>query len=97
VRCNGTLSFADKSGNPIGPSMPVDLLPGQVKSLTMGFPTPEVPPGPQQRIEVQPIVTLAPSAPGAAPVISECLASVAVYESHTGRTLTYQSGDALHR
>ena len=77
--------------------MPVDLLPGQVKSLTMDFPTPQVPPGPQLRIDVQPIVTLAPAAPGPAPVISECLASAVVYDSHTGRTLTYQSSDALHR
>ena len=95
--CVATLSFADKSGNPIGPSMPVDLLPGKVKSLTMGFPTPEVPPGPTNRIEVQPIVTLAPAAPRPAPVISECLASAVVYDSQTGRTLSYQSGDALHR
>lgn len=80
--CTGTLSFADSKGNPIGPSLPVNLSPGQsapldLYSSVLGLQT-------RQRIEVQPMVTL--QAPD-----SSCAATSEVFDPITGRTGSYQN------
>jgi hypothetical protein len=84
VPCAGTLTFADSKGNPIGPSLQVNLSPGQSALLDLNGSVLGLQPG--QRIEVQPRVTV--QAPG-----SSCGASADVFDQATGRTWTYQSAD----
>ena len=90
--CAGTLSFADSTGNPIGPSLAVNLYPGQSQALDLDSSTLSLQTG--QRIEVQPIVTLAslassdPTAPGSA-----CGVSSEVFDRTSGRTGTFQTAD----
>jgi hypothetical protein len=86
--CIAQLSFGDKNGSPIGPTMPVNLSPGtgasldlNADSLGLGF---------ERRMDVQPIVTLTPPAPGAVPTNSVCEASAEVFDHFTGRTHTEQ-------
>lgn len=47
---------------------------------------------PGQRIEVLPIVNMAPSLNAGLPIDSACQASVEVIDNSTGRTGTYQTG-----
>jgi hypothetical protein len=90
--CVATLGFADSNGAPIGPTLPVNLSGGQSASLILNFDTLGRPPGAAGRVEIQPLVTLAPSAAGAAPKGNACPASVSVVDNLLGRTMTYQSG-----
>jgi hypothetical protein len=82
--CVATLSFADSTGNPIGPALQVNLSPGQSMPLDLNSSVLGLQPG--RRIEVQPKVTL--QAP-----VSSCGAASEVFDQATGRTWTYQSGD----
>jgi hypothetical protein len=85
--CIGQLSFADKNGAPVGSSMPVNLNPGMVTSLDLNADTLGLKLG--QHIEVQPVVSAAPSA--SVPIASTCQGSVEVFDHLTGRTWTYQT------
>ena len=88
--CTGTLSFADHTGAPIGPSLPVNLAPGHgmpldVTAASLGVQT-------DQRIEVQPKFTLtSPVSAAANPARSACALTAEVFDSTTGRTFTYQT------
>jgi len=86
--CVAQLSFADKNGNPIGPTMPVNLSSGMGASLDLDANILGLRLG--QRIDVQPIVTLTSSVPGAVPTGSVCEASAEVFDHFTGRTHTDQ-------
>lgn len=90
--CIAVLSFADANGMPVGPSMPVQLMPGQVKSLELSADDLGLKHG--DFIELQSMVMPAMMMSGTAPNVSECLASAEVFDSHTGLTLTYQAGNA---
>jgi len=88
--CIGTLSFADQTGAPIGPSLPVSLAPGHGMPLDVTAASLGVQTG--QRIEVQPRFTLTSTAPAAVnPVRSACALTAEVFNSITGQTLTYQT------
>src|SRR5208282_2100949 len=89
--CVGTLSFADKNGNPLGGSDAVNLQPGtgtyfDLNAAALGLSV-------GQRAEVLPVVTLAqPIGAAAGPAIgSVCQVSVEAFDHLTGRTETYQS------
>lgn len=86
--CVAQLSFADKNGNPIGPTMPVNLSSGMGASLDLDANVLGL--GLGRRIDVQPIVTLTSSVPGALPTTSVCEASAEVFDHFTGRTHTDQ-------
>ena len=83
--CAGTLSFTDSKGNPIGPSLQVNLSPGQSVPLDLHGSVLEV--HSPQRIEVRPRVTV--QAPGS----SAWSQRADVFDQATGRTWTYQSAD----
>jgi hypothetical protein len=85
--CNVELSFADKNGAPLGGSMAVNLNPGTATSLDLNADSLGLRLG--QHIEVQPIVSSAPSA--SVPIASTCQGSVEVFDHLTGRTWTYQT------
>jgi hypothetical protein len=82
--CAGTLSFADRSGAAIGPTLPVNLTPGQGASLDLNSNMLGL--AALQRIELQPMVTLQTPATGSV----ACAASSEVFGTITGRTATYQ-------
>lgn len=88
--CNGVLSFADKNGAPLGPSMPVNLSPGMATSLDLNADALGLKVG--QHMEVQPAVSVTPSISAGPPITSACQESVEVFDHLTGRTWTYQSG-----
>jgi hypothetical protein len=88
--CTGVLSFADKNGARLGPSLPVNLTPGMATSLDLNADTLGLKLG--QHIEVQPVVSAAPSISSGPPITSACQGSVEVFDHLTGRTWTYQSG-----
>jgi hypothetical protein len=86
--CIGQLSFADKNGAALGPSLPVNLAPGTATSLDLnadglGLTL-------DQHTEVQPVVSVAPSISSGPPIATACQASVEVFDHLTGRTWTYQ-------
>lgn len=92
--CVAQLSFADSSGNPLGPSAPANLTPGMSTSLDFDADTVGLKLG--QRIEVLPVVSVTPTTTTGPPVASVCGASVEVFDHITGRTETYQpAGTAL--
>ena len=96
--CIATLSFADRKGEPIGPSLSVDLKAGESKALDLDSAALNLPRG--KRIDVQPRVTLQ-SPVGASPgeertrhegaVGPACAAVADVFDKTTGRTSTYQN------
>lgn len=88
--CAGTLSFVHRDGSPAGPSLQVNLQPGQAAKLDLNSVTLGLQAG--QRIELQPVVTVTPSTAAGAPISSACLANAEVFENDTGRTGTYQTG-----
>jgi hypothetical protein len=81
--CDAVLSFANAKGDPIGPSLQASLGPGKTTYLDLSGYTLGL--GAAQRSDVQPMLTLQPQ--GA----SSCVASAVVFDSSTGRTLTYQT------
>jgi hypothetical protein len=98
IPCIATLSFADGKGAPIGPSLSVDLKPGESKVLDLDSTALNLPVG--QRIEVQPRVTLqgpVNASPGEEGTRHEravgpaCAAVADVFDKTTGRTSTYQN------
>ena len=88
--CLAILSFADSNGDPVGPSMPVNLNPGMSTSLDLNSGTLGLAIG--QVTNVQPIVTLTPPVTAGPPDQSVCAASSEVFDRLTGRTHTYQAG-----
>jgi len=96
--CIATLSFADGKGAPIGPSLSVDLKPGESKVLDLDSAALNLPVG--QRIEVQPRVTLqgpVSASPGEERTRHEgavgpaCAAVADVFDKTTGRTSTIKT------
>jgi hypothetical protein len=86
--CMATLSFADKNGNPLGASQPVNVSPGTGAYVDLTADALGLQLG--QRLDVQPMVTV--TAPiGAAAISSACQASVEVFDRLSGRTMTYQT------
>jgi hypothetical protein len=84
--CVAMLSFADASGNPIGPSEQVNLNPGQSASLTFN-PNRYTRSG---RQEYLPQIT--PNNPtGGQEITPACLGSVEVYAQKAGSTSTFQT------
>ena len=83
--CSATLSFNDRNGNPVGPSLTVNLSPGLSQSLNLDANVLGLQNG--QRTEVQPIVILQtpPNAPSVA-----CAVSSEVINKGNGQTGTYQ-------
>lgn len=86
--CIATLSFANAQGVPVGPSLTVNLSPGQSQSLDLTSAMLNVPLG--KSFLVQPMVALQVPI-GAAPVGSPaCMVSSDVFDVITNRTWTYQ-------
>jgi hypothetical protein len=88
--CIGQLSFADKNGARVGPSLPVNLTPGMATSLDLNADALGLKVG--EHVEVQPAVSVTPSISSGPPITSACQGSVEVFDHLTGRTWTYQSG-----
>jgi hypothetical protein len=88
--CIGVLSFADKNGARVGPSLPVNLTPGMATSLDLNADALGLKVG--EHMEVQPVISATPSISAGAPITSACQGSVEVFDHLTGRTWTYQSG-----
>ena len=88
--CAGTLGFANKDGSPVGPSLQVNLQPGQAALLDLNSATLGLQEG--QRIELQPVLSTTPSTAARPPVPSRCMANAEVFDNATGRTGTYQTG-----
>jgi hypothetical protein len=88
--CIGQLSFVDKSGAPLGPTMAVNLIPGAANSLDLNADALGLKVA--QHIEVQPMVSLTPSISAGPPITSSCQGSVEVFDHLTGRTWTFQTG-----
>ena len=80
--CIGQLSFADMNGAALGPSMPVTLTPGTATSLDLNADALGLKVG--QHLEVQPVVSMAPSISAGPPIASACRASVEVFDHLTG-------------
>ena len=87
--CNGQLSFTDKNGAVLGPSLQVNLAPGTATSLDLNADALGLKVG--QHVEVQPVVSVAPSISAGPPIATACQASVEVFDHLTGRTWTYQT------
>jgi hypothetical protein len=79
--CAATLGFADATGAAVGPSERVGLEPGFATSLDL--PRQAIPPGPADRAEVRPVVTLDPLTPG------NCVATAESFDVFTGRTWAF--------
>jgi len=87
--CNATLSFANAQGVPVGPSLTVNLRPGQSQPLDLTSAMLNVPLG--KSVVVQPMVALQPIIGVAAPVATPaCMVSSDVFDVFTNRTWTYQ-------
>jgi hypothetical protein len=86
--CVATLSFADKKGNRIGPSLVLNLPPGQSKPLDLTAESISIAPG--QRVQAQPVLTLAGQT--GVPNSTSCAVASVVFDQTTGRTRTYQTG-----
>ena len=86
--CSGQVSFTGKDGDPLGPSLPVNLSPDMGTSLDLNADSLKLRLG--QSTEVLPTITVA--APLAAAALnSVCQTSVEVFDHFTGRTWSYQS------
>lgn len=90
--CIATLGFEDSTGNPIGPTMPVNLTGGRSASLDLNADSLGLRLG--QRVEIQPMVVAGLPAGAAEPQALACPASTEVFDHLTGRTETYQPGEA---
>lgn len=88
--CVGTLGFVNKDGSPVGPSLQVNLAPGQAALLDLNSATLGLQPG--QRMELQPMVRGTPATAARPAVSSACLANAEVFDNATGRSATYQTG-----
>jgi hypothetical protein len=78
--CIAQLSFADRSGNPVGPPpKPVNLGPGQADHLDVAGNS--LVPQYGQRVELRPVIAGAPGASASA-----CAATAEVYDAVSGRT-----------
>ncbi|HXP83389.1 MAG TPA: hypothetical protein VN841_01640 [Bryobacteraceae bacterium] len=86
--CVATLGFADHFGNPVGPSIPVDLSPGHAQALDLDASVLGLQSG--QRAEVQPIVTLHTPVNTSASS-SGCSVSSQAIDKTSGQTGTYQA------
>ena len=86
--CDAALSFANSEGTAIGPSVTVNLGPGQSQSLDLTAASLNLTPGHQAVI--QPMVALQPVIGIAAPVSPACMVSSDVFDTLLGRTWTYQ-------
>jgi hypothetical protein len=87
--CVATLSFANSEGVAIGPSMQVNLSPGQSQSLELTSASLNLSFG--KRVLVQPLVTLQPVIAAAAVVAPACTVASDVFDPIAGRTWTYQT------
>jgi hypothetical protein len=88
--CNVNLGFDNESGNPVAPGKQVNLEPGQSASLELRAESLGLQGG--QQMELQPFVIPAPSITAGPPIRSACQASAEVFDTLTGRTMTYQVG-----
>jgi len=88
--CAGALGFANEDGNPVGPSLQVNLQPGQAAVLDLNSDTLGLEPG--QRMELQPVVSTTPSTAAGPAIPSACQANAEVFDNASGRTATYQTG-----
>ena len=89
--CIAQLAFVDAKGNPVGPSLQVNLNPGAAALLDLNANELGLKVG--QRTDVRPIVSISPSSTGGPPINSACSASAEVFGNFTGRTHTHQEGD----
>jgi hypothetical protein len=85
-QCAAELGFANSNGNPVGPSLRVNLLAGQAESLTLTSDILGMPAG--QRVEVRPVVTPLAGAP------SQCGAIAEVVDNQSGLTSIVVPGAA---
>jgi hypothetical protein len=89
--CDATLSFANSEGAAIGPSVTVNLSPGQSQSLDLPSAALNLTPGHQAVI--QPMVALQPVISIAAVAAPACMVSSDVFDTLLGRTWTYQTAN----
>lgn len=89
VPCVATLSFANSEGVAIGPSMQVNLSPGQSQLLELTSASLNLSFG--KRMLVQPLVTLQNVIAAAAVVPPACTVASDVFDPIAGRTWTYQT------
>ncbi len=86
--CDATLSFVNAQGVPVGPSLTVNLSPGQSQSLDLTSAMLNVPLG--KSVLVQPIVALQVPINAAVVASPACMVSSDVFDVITNRTWTYQ-------
>jgi len=86
--CDATLSFANAQGVPVGPSLNVNLSPGQSQSLDLSSAMLNVPLG--KSVLVRPMVALQAPISAAAVGSAACMVSSDVFDVITNRTWTYQ-------
>lgn len=89
--CNATLSFVNSEGVAIGPSVSVNLSPGQSQSLDLKSAALNVTLG--HPMLVQPVVTLQPVIGAAVAAGPACMVSSDVFDTIAGRTWTYQTAN----
>jgi hypothetical protein len=85
-QCAAELGFANSNGNPVGPSLRVNLLAGQTESLTLTSDILGLPAG--QRVELRPVVTPLAGAP------AQCGAIAEVVDNQSGLTSIMVPGTA---
>jgi len=90
--CNATLSFANSQGIAVGPSVTVDLSPGQSQSLDLTSAMLNI--GLGTSVEVQPMAVLqSPVGVAAGAGASACMIASDIFDPITGRTWTYQAAN----
>jgi hypothetical protein len=83
------LDFVNESGSPVGPSLQVNLQPGQAAALNLNADSLGL--KLRQRTEIQPTVAIPPSTTSV-PTNFPCQASAEVFDRLTGRTWTQRTG-----
>jgi hypothetical protein len=86
--CAATLSFVNGQGVPVGPSLTVNLTPGQSQPLDLTSAMLNVPLG--KSVLVQPMVALQVPINAAVVASPACMVSSDVFDVITNRTWTYQ-------
>lgn len=89
--CDATLSFANSEGTAVGPSLTVNLSPGQSHSLDLTSAALKLTPG--HSIVIQPIVALQPIIGTTVVSPPACMLSTDVFDVVLGRTWTYQTAN----
>ena len=86
--CNATLSFDNAQGDAVGPSLTVNLSPGQSQSLDLDSSALNLAAG--KSAEVQPMVQLQQPIGAAVIAAPACMVASEVFDPIIGRTWTYQ-------